>query len=467
MFRLRLAREVQRTWVDITGDVIWRETDFTQVAKTGPGSFTITMKGAQNQFMAGEEIHFEVDGLRVFGGWVTDVERGYFFSDEAQPKTVLHGTDYNILFDRLVMRNWPWEFSTRDSTEDCSSITTRSGSSGAYRSWPPYPKGTLDKTMIQDAFSKYFLPDLPLAFDFTNSVDVIDTPAPVAPWVMPEAGSPLRVFMQSISQITTGVWWIDPYMVLHYHSRAQVTAPYPITDGIGGISSRGLVVTRDISAMINDVLVWGTLAKTIEGEIMVAHEYGDGKWKERYWLEIINTLQGYIQNLLNVPPAKRTTFQKNELVLYQARMVDYKARLEIIRANPDVASVDLYGFWQLGEFRQDIHHQKWLARRAWSILTRYDEPIIRATATIWDPGYQAGQVVTVTSSVYGINVDLVIRSLHITFTVGKEPVGNTYYALPQYDLEMGLDPEAPWNIYDYLPYPGENTAGLGADNTGG
>ena len=34
-------------------------------------------------------------------------------------------------------------------------------------------------------------------------------------------------------------------------------------------------------------------------------------------------------------------------------------------------------------------------------------------------------------------------------------------------LEMGLEPEAPWNIYDYLPYPGEGTPGLGGDVSGG
>jgi hypothetical protein len=32
---------------------------------------------------------------------------------------------------------------------------------------------------------------------------------------------------------------------------------------------------------------------------------------------------------------------------------------------------------------------------------------------------------------------------------------------------MGLDPEAPWNIYDYLPYPNESTPGLRGDTTGG
>jgi hypothetical protein len=121
----------------------------------------------------------------------------------------------------------------------------------------------------------------------------------------------------------------------------------------------------------------------------------------------------------------------------------------------------------MGEFREDIHHTQWLTARAHSILTRYDEPIIRATATIFDPYYQAGQVVNVRSEAHGIDVDLVIRQISTSFAMPKEPHDGKYYAVPQYDLEMGLEPEAPWNIYDYLPYPGESTPGLGGDTTGG
>jgi hypothetical protein len=456
LLRLRMAREIQRTWVDITGDCIWSQTDFTQMARTGPGTFTITMKGAHPEFVGGEEIHFEIDDLRVFGGWVSSVEKGYFFDAAVAPKTVLHGTDYNILFDRLVVRNWPWEFANHHKT---------GGNAGPYRNWPAFKKGTMDDAMIEYVFQTYLLPDLPMGFDYETGVFPIATPAPESPWVMPDPGSPARVFMQSVSQITSGVWCIDPYMVLQYHDRETVTAPYPLTDGLGGISCRALSITTDISQMIDDDLIWGTLGKTIEGEIMVTHEVGDGHWRERYWLAAIASVQQYIQNLL--ADASRTTAQNKELTVYRARLAAYKKNLAAARANPEASSYALYGFWQYGEFRQDIFHQKWLDIRARAILLRYDDPIMMATATVWDPGYQAGQVVNVKSSVYGIDINLVIRQLHISFTVAKEPVGERYYALPQYDLTMGLDPESPWNIYDFLPYPGMSTPGLGMDVTGG
>lgn len=480
IFRYRLAREPKRdgkprsdptAWEEITGDVMWNQTEFTQMARTGPGSFAITLKGSHPEFRSGEEIRFEVDDMRVFGGWVTSVERGYFFADSVSPKTVLHGTDYNILFDRLAVRNYPAEYAAHADTMMMS---------GPYARWPDFKQGTLDSDMIEVVFGKYVLPDLPVGFDYTNGVESITTPAPVAPWTMPESGSTLRRFMQSVSQITTGVWNIDAYMALQYHDRGEVTAPFPITDGLGGISSRNLTITTDISPMINDVFVWGTLARNIEGEIIAWHEEGDiGFWERRY-IRAINIAKAGLEKMLAIPASRRTKAQTKAITTYRNRIILYKARLEDARsrmwdplsglprpANAIVDSIKAWGRWQFGEFREDIHHQEWLNIRGHSILTRYDEPLIKATATIWDPGYQAGQVVNVKSSVHGVDTNLVIRQMKITFTVPHEPFEGQYFALPQYDLEMGLEPEAPWNIYDYLPFPGESTPGLGGDRTGG
>ena len=467
VFRYRQAREPKRTWYDITGDVVWAQTNFTQMAKTGPGAFQITLRGNHPEFRSGEEIHFDIDDLRTFGGWVTSVERGYFFEDAVEPKTVLRGTDYNILFDRLAVRNYPAELVAHADTKIML---------GPYRRWADFPQGTMDSEMIDTVFEDYVLPDLPLGFDYTNGVDTIDTPAPVTAWAMPQSGSTLRRFMQSVSQITSGVWSIDATMTLQYHDRSTITAPYPLTDGLGGISSSNLKITRDISSMVNDVIVWGTLATTVEGEIVAWHETGDINFWERYYLGLIERQQAALQKLLNIAPSKRTAKQKARIVTLREKIAWNKTRLQSARdrawdpesglprpANAIVNSVDAYGLWQMGEFREDLHHLDWIKRRAHSILTRYDEPIITASATIWDPGYQAGQVVDVKSSEHGIDTELVIRQINISFSVPKEPHDGKFFALPRYDLEMGLDPEAPWNIYDYLPYPGENTPGLGGD----
>jgi hypothetical protein len=351
----------------------------------------------------------------------------------------------------------------------------------------------MDDDMINIILGTYCLPDLPLDFtwsintseddDTINagvSVQAIASPAPVAPWAMPESGSTLRRSFQSISQITTGVWYIDATMTLQYHDRETVTAPYPITDGAGGISSRDLKVTSDINNMVNDVLVWGTLANDITGEFVVWHEYGDiSFWVNRYdYAEKV--AQAALDKLMKIPASRRTAAQKRAIVTYRNRIALYRARKADAKArewdplsglprpeNAIVDSVKTWGRWQLGEMRQEIHHQDWLNIRGHSILTRYDEPIVMATATIFEPGYEAGQVVNVKSEAHGIDTNLVIRQMKISFAVAKEPHDGFYYAYPKYELTMGLEPEAPWNIWDYLPYPGEATPGLGGDVAGG
>jgi len=351
----------------------------------------------------------------------------------------------------------------------------------------------MDDHMIDTILGEYCLPDLPLDFKWSINTseddDTIDagvtvraiaSPAPVAPWAMPESGSTLRRSFQSISQITTGVWSIDATMTLQYHDRETVTAPFPITDGVGGISSRDLKVTSDINSMVNDVLIWGTLANSVTGEIINWHEWGGiDFWMKRYDYAI-KVAQAALAKLMKIPVSRRTTAQKRAIVTYRNRIKLYTARRAdaISRQwdplsglprpeNAIVDSVKTWGRWQLGEMRQEIHHQDWLNIRGHSILTRYDEPIIMATATIFEPGYQAGQVVNVKSSAHGIDTNLVIRQMKITFAVPKEPHDGFYYAYPRYELVMGLEPEAPWNIYDYLPYPGEATPGLGGDVAGG
>ena len=475
ILRYRIEREPKRTWHDITGDVVWSQTTFTQTAKTGPGSFQITLRGDHPEFRSGEEIHFEVDDLRSFGGWVTGVERGYFFEDAVEPRTILRGTDYNILFDRLVPRNYPWEYS--------ASLTRGRMMLGPYRGWPDFPQGTLDSDMIDTVFGVYLLPDLPLAFDYTSGVSTIDTPAPVSAWTMPTVGSTLRNFMQSVSRITSGVWSIDSTMTLQYHDREKLFGPrmpdgtpIAITDGLGGISSSNLSFTTDISSMVNDVIVWGTLAKTVEGEIVYWHEQGDAGFWERYYLNLIKSNQKSLQKLLSIPLVKRTAKQKKTIIALREKIAANQAKLADVRArawDPEsgkprpedaiVNSIDTWGQWQLGEFREDLHQIGWITRRAHSILTRYDEPIITAKATIWDPNFHAGMVVPVKSSEHGIDTVLVIRQITISFSVPKEPHDGRFYAVPRYDLDMGLEPEAPWNIYDYLPFPGESTPGLGGD----
>lgn len=368
--------------VDVTGDVIWAETRFQQMAKTGAGTFELAFLGSPS-YMGGEEVRLFIDGMPAYGGYVLMVERTYVFGSDNQPKTVLRGADYNILLDRLVVWNKPWS----------DAYYKRTGKQyGPYQYWKPFPKGTMDDVIIKKVAKDYML--WPAGFDVTSEIDAVSTPAPVTSWLLPEAGTPLRQTLQSISQVTSAVFYIDAYRRLNYHDRFTATENVPaLTDGLGGISSQGMVVTDDATKLITSNIVWGTLATTVEGEITYA---------------------------------KRTS-----------------------------SELDQYGFWQYGEFRADIHHKEWLNKRSESISKRFGRTIPMVRATVFEPGYQAGQVVNVISSQYGFEQALVIREANISFAVAREPHSGNYYAMPKYDLALGLEPESPWNIYDYLPYPTE------------
>lgn len=366
--------------VDVTGDVEWRGAEFNAQAKTGPGTFVLPMRGAQ-PYVGGEEVVLEIDGKRAFAGYVTNVDQTYDFLDIALPKTILSGVDFNILFDWLVVWNKP-------STDAWYAAHASHG--GPYTNFLAFAQGTMDRTIIEKVCSTYMM--MPADVDYSTGVDAIATPAPQVPWAMPEAGSPFRAVMQSISQLTDAVWFFDPYKRLQYHSRyiANPNLP-PITDTGGGISCRNATLSSDISQMVTDDWLWGTLASLSGGKIMYTHHYSH------------------------------------------------------VQAE--------YGFWQWGEWRAEINHANWLSYRAGSIITKYgNAPIKRATCTIFDPGYGAGDVVTFALNAFGTSDILVIRQERITF-VSVFYVGGQVYGLPQYDLTLGLDPEAPWNIYDFLPYP--------------
>lgn len=357
---------------DVTGDVIWRETSFAQHAKTNPGTFQLTLKGV-HAWDGGEEVIVTLDDFRQFGGYVLSVERMYEFEAAGEGLTILRGADFNVLFDKLIVYN-------KASADDPS---------GSYRNWKNFAKGTLDTTIIAKVFSSYV--DLPAGFEYSMFVDTVGVAAPEKPWAMPTPGSPLRQVMQSLSQVTNAVWWIDPYLHLHYNSRTTVTAPFPITDGLGGVTSRNILLSEDMSRLVTETILWGTLAYTTEGEVIASRKTAD--------------------------------------------------------------AYTSFGPWQYGEFRDDLHHEAYIDRRTDSIIERYGQTIKKAKVTLFDPGYQAGQVADVRLTAHGITEILPIRSLTLTFAVGKEPEGSFYYAVPRYELEVGLDPEDPWDIYDYLPFP--------------
>ena len=80
-----------------------------------PGTFVITIKDPDRSlsFVTGREVTLDIDGHRQFGGYITHVGMGHFFDaddtsempDYTKRKWMLRGPDYNIIFDKRVVRN--------------------------------------------------------------------------------------------------------------------------------------------------------------------------------------------------------------------------------------------------------------------------------------------------------------------------------------------------------------------------
>ncbi|MCL1598971.1 MAG: hypothetical protein M3094_07290, partial [Actinomycetia bacterium] len=439
------SRPERDTWQDLTGDVLWDKAKFEQSARIGPGTFELSLNGTFPLLVGGEEIRVSVDGFRIFGGYVSDIEQGYIFEDDhSVAVTTLRGTDYNVLLDRLLVYNAEWD--------------DRKEGSGGYKTWGPFSKGTLDREIITTVARRYMSNPAAMGLDMSTYVDVIETPAPTTGFQI-ESGMSLRNVLTEISRITEGVWWIDPYKNLHYHDRTSVTAPYPITDTDGGIACRELKISRSMSVVTNDVFVWGTAAylDTGDADIIYSRQTADWNWDVQWWNTKIARVQKRIDAIKQTPYNKRSLKQRTTLAALQSTKRHYIVNLEKAQASTEAGSVETYGRWQYGEFRGDIYHQGKVDRRAKAIMQRYSEPVVKGQATVFEPGFQAGQVVNLVSARHDVSEDIVIRQSTLTFAVVKEPVGGQYFAVPKYALAFGLDPEEPWNVYEYLPYPkGDN-----------
>jgi hypothetical protein len=432
------SRPMAESFTAITDDVMWGRTKFTQMARVSPGTFELALLGSFSEFVGGEEIRVEIDGRRVFGGYVSDVERGYVFEDDADvPMVTLRGVDFNWLLDRPIY-NAEWD--------------EQQGGSGLYRAFGSFAQGTSDKVIIDTILSQYVAPLS--GFDLTTYVDEIESPAPVGKWTM-QTGTTLRQVFAEISRITEGVFWFDAYKNFHYHDRAVVSAPYPITDGDSGIACRGLKIKSSLGVVVNDVFAWGTQAymDTGDSDIIYSRATATKEWDEEYWQGRVDRTDTKIDLLKAIPAGSRTVKQKTRLSALQRAKRVYQGRVERAQTDETEGSVERLGRWQYGEVRQDIYHQNYLDRRTRAIMKRYSEPVVKGEATVFDPGYQAGMVAEVVSVKHDTAEDLVIREMTIDFPVAKEPVSGKYFAVPRYSLSLGLDPEDPWDIYEFLPFP--------------
>lgn len=102
---------------DITNDVMPAGTRFESLNNAAQGSMSMTVRDKDQayDFVTGKEITLEIDGVPMWGGYLTRVQRKFAFpavdTTTVPPGLVksrlwvLTGVDFNVLFDKRIVRN--------------------------------------------------------------------------------------------------------------------------------------------------------------------------------------------------------------------------------------------------------------------------------------------------------------------------------------------------------------------------
>jgi hypothetical protein len=379
------AKDVQITvgGSDITDDVLWNECSFTQTARVMPGTFSVGILGSHRGH-EGQKLELLIDGQTVFAGYVTTTESSFVFpsvlvgDDTPVTKTTLSGPDVNVILDRYLIYD-----PLKNPEEDTKGINT------PWYGTPGFNPGKTDAFLVAWYTGKWSKAK-ETGLDYTGNVDVCGVVNPtvvgrIADW----NGVSLRAAYQQFSRVTSAIFWIDPYMSLHWHSRFEVSAPFAIGDGEEFVNGRDMSGRTTIERQVSDTIVWGTLMSEKD-------------------------------------PQK----------------VD---RVSYIREKSDEGGS---GF-QLGEWHADVHKTTSLKVRAQTIIARYKKPLDMVTISIFEPGIQAGMVVELRLGSHGGQYVLPVKSLTITF----EGMHTQRTGYPRFTLDCGIDPEDPWQVFDPLPWP--------------
>jgi hypothetical protein len=242
---------------DITNSVLFDDSSFELMMNAQPGNFDISVRdmGQTLEFVTGKILTLDIDGVRMFGGYVTQVGRDFFFpygnvdpdaiADFTERKWVLRGVDFNILLDKRVLRN------TANYLKQIPRITS----------------SVTDGEIISDHLPDYL--DLPAEINMTAYVDDIKTFADGYTWL--QQGTRFRDTIDDLFKRTGALRYIDGDFNFHYHdidttvkrwgfsdapNNATITAS-PATYQGSTIGPREVTGTEDGAVIVNDAFVWG------------------------------------------------------------------------------------------------------------------------------------------------------------------------------------------------------------------
>lgn len=235
--------QVQIAGEDVTTRTLFSESSFMAQANAVPGDFTVMIKDLDHSFevVSGSEMTLHIDGFPYFGGFVKRIGRNHFFpvEDSTVPEDVarkwrLRGPDFNILFDKLVLR---------DTDNYLRPLRTLSDE---------VPINRAVKHLLNNFI------DIPPGLGFDEHVTA--SAVGYGPGLYVGQGKYLRDQMEDFAQYGA-FYYIDADKELHFETAAQRRSSWAFVDhnpnGVNRIGFREATYDEDAMQLVTDSLVWG------------------------------------------------------------------------------------------------------------------------------------------------------------------------------------------------------------------
>lgn len=392
---------------DLTSSCLVHETNFEQSMGAEPGTFQITIKDPEQNlsFTTGREVTLDIDGQRQFGGYITQISEAYFFdADDTQDvdnytkrKWILRGPDYNIIFDKRIVR---------DTNDYTSQIRINESVDGALL------RTIVNSYTDMDDYSTSGIEDIASIGDDHDTID---------------QGSKLRKWFEMYQTFGGAVWYAGPSKNLIYVPFEDVEKRWgfsdtpnndPISvspDAFQGstIGYRSMEATEDSSAMVNDAIVWGGSEWAGPGAVVYSRVQHAGSIAEHNRWQLAETHFG-------------------ERGFKIQAGVD--ARASLIVNGPPGATLE--------GVLKGMRYPQWTLNFTW-----FSDDVPRLSGL---PDHlMPGDIVPVELAVFDIVKLFPLRTLRITFPGAFETPDPDDH-LVQFEGVLGLNPSDPFTLWKFL-----------------
>jgi len=378
--------------VDVTPDVLFKDAVFESMASGSAGKCTFGIKDMNYVYsiVVGATLTLDIDGRRVWGGWVQSVKRQFFFPYTGSPlqtkqvtgpngdpcldvapiamvprALIIEGTDYNILFTKRF---------TLDKADP------------AHAELKTWPAGTHDDVEIR-YLCEHHLDLTDDGLDTSTMVEYVGEPNPDARGNPAGAGWTWGDAMRAIARYPGAVWYIDPDKRVVYTDVDTPNAAYKLRDiptAPDELGYREMEVLYNGANLRNDAMVWGV---------------GQG--------------------------SKRVKFQRTR----------------------DAASIAEHGLWQVGDYRGDLWRQASVDKRSRSFVYGSvqnkrggKDDAVSVTVTLFQSAFRVAEKVDFASEVFGFADVIPVRRMKITFPTTTEA---------RFDLVLSHYIDEPWNTFEF------------------